>query len=593
MIIKNTHMQIKHIKQNLIFFKGKSLTFRLALWFIFISLIPLIILGFSFFSVAQDSLLRHIYSELNTISNLKKHQIETYAIERKNDIEVLAHSLLLQQAINSFSQVFNKDGVNSPKYHAIEQKFKPFFERHLNNFEKYDAVLISPSGDVIYSMLSNKELGTNLISGQFKDSILSEVYKKSIENPNMIVQSEIGFFQPTNRIEILITATVMDKSTPIGVLAIVLDANEFLLKSSDFNSLGKTGEVILVEKIDNRAIIVSPLRFDPYDTYKRNIIIGSQDAIPLQKAVSGEHGYGQFIDYRGKDVLAVWNHLKLNGKGIIVKIDKDEAYAPIYHLKHLFIAISIFLISTLVIVIFLLSKSISKPIISLTNTTRVIAQGNYTHEVKMNSHDEIGILADSINVMAQNLKIKEEQHIRFEAELSAQKDALDDAQRIAHIGNWSWNINDNTVLWSKEMYNIYGVDIRTFKPDYDSIKRFIHPEDIHKSDEILYDNKKFRSDDYRIILEDGTIRYISAFVEVKFNEDFKGIYLVGTSQDITARKQLEIELYNHMHLLAQQSKMASMGEMLGAIAHQWRQPLNAINLIIQDLADAFKFGELD
>ena len=46
-------------------------------------------------------------------------------------------------------------------------------------------------------------------------------------------------------------------------------------------------------------------------------------------------------------------------------------------------------------------------------------------------------------------------------------------------------------------------------------------------------------------------------------------------------------------ILIQQSKMAAMGEMIGAIAHQWRQPLNALGLVIQDLHDAYEYGEVD
>ena len=53
------------------------------------------------------------------------------------------------------------------------------------------------------------------------------------------------------------------------------------------------------------------------------------------------------------------------------------------------------------------------------------------------------------------------------------------------------------------------------------------------------------------------------------------------------------ELRNRDHIMLQQSKLASMGEMIGNIAHQWRQPLNALALKIQDIEDAYAFGELN
>jgi signal transduction histidine kinase/ActR/RegA family two-component response regulator len=58
--------------------------------------------------------------------------------------------------------------------------------------------------------------------------------------------------------------------------------------------------------------------------------------------------------------------------------------------------------------------------------------------------------------------------------------------------------------------------------------------------------------------------------------------------DIEVQKQRKQE-----QLLIQQSKLAEMGEMIGAIAHQWRQPLNALGVIVQDMQDAFNFGELN
>jgi len=70
-------------------------------------------------------------------------------------------------------------------------------------------------------------------------------------------------------------------------------------------------------------------------------------------------------------------------------------------------------------------------------------------------------------------------------------------------------------------------------------------------------------------------------------------YLVGMVDNITSRVELEEERKTQEALIVQQAKMATMGEMIGAIAHQWKQPLNAMGLMVQDLQDAWEFDEID
>ncbi len=70
-------------------------------------------------------------------------------------------------------------------------------------------------------------------------------------------------------------------------------------------------------------------------------------------------------------------------------------------------------------------------------------------------------------------------------------------------------------------------------------------------------------------------------------------YVVSIVRDISIRKAMEAKQKEQEELLIHQSRMAALGEMIGAIAHQWRQPLNALGLIIQDIEDAQQYGEMN
>ena len=73
----------------------------------------------------------------------------------------------------------------------------------------------------------------------------------------------------------------------------------------------------------------------------------------------------------------------------------------------------------------------------------------------------------------------------------------------------------------------------------------------------------------------------------------KHIGMVGVSRDITNEHHLKEEIKSQQLMLIQQSRLAAMGEMIANIAHQWRQPLNALGLIVQDIEEAYDFGEMN
>ncbi|MCX6081639.1 MAG: PAS domain S-box protein [Chloroflexi bacterium] len=121
---------------------------------------------------------------------------------------------------------------------------------------------------------------------------------------------------------------------------------------------------------------------------------------------------------------------------------------------------------------------------------------------------------------------------------------LQEAQTVAHIGSWKWDLENNDVFWSKEMYRIFGIDKNSYSGRLgDVIKQVIHPDDLYlvlPSNAAVLANKPIT---YRIICPDGSIRFIWAKSgDTVFDRDGKPVFLTGVAQDITERKLAELAL---------------------------------------------------
>jgi PAS domain S-box-containing protein len=166
---------------------------------------------------------------------------------------------------------------------------------------------------------------------------------------------------------------------------------------------------------------------------------------------------------------------------------------------------------------------------------------------------------------------------RAEEELTRSRRLLDEAQQLARIGGWEWDVRTNKVTWSDEVYRVFGFVPRSFSPTYDRYRASLHPDDQRRMQvfiDAILRRKKSASADNRIVQTDGQVRIIHNRATAILDDSGKVLRLVGTVQDVTELRQKENEL-----LLAKSSAEAAnrtKSEFLANMSHEIRTPMNGI-----------------
>jgi len=133
-------------------------------------------------------------------------------------------------------------------------------------------------------------------------------------------------------------------------------------------------------------------------------------------------------------------------------------------------------------------------------------------------------------------------HDNTELITSAKK--LNEAQQIAQVGHWDWEVSTNRLTWSDNLYNVYGVSTSD-GIDFEKFMALVHPDDranMQANIEFAVQSRSFKDFYHRIITPAGEIKIIYGRGEVVMGEDGKVSRMVGTGQDVTKQKLLEQQL---------------------------------------------------
>jgi len=134
---------------------------------------------------------------------------------------------------------------------------------------------------------------------------------------------------------------------------------------------------------------------------------------------------------------------------------------------------------------------------------------------------------------------------KSEQKLSDSNQRLDEAQHIAHVGNWTWNMKDNEMTGSAEAFNLFGVSETKDVITYNDLMDLIHPDDKERSIETVkraIDELREYTLEHRVSVPGDTDRVVLTKGRVVADENGEPLKLVGTIQDVTEARLAEEEL---------------------------------------------------
>jgi PAS domain S-box-containing protein len=170
------------------------------------------------------------------------------------------------------------------------------------------------------------------------------------------------------------------------------------------------------------------------------------------------------------------------------------------------------------------------------------------------------ILKETLNSLEERVKERTAELEEAYKLLKESEIGLAEAQKMAHLGNWDWDIATGRIYWSDEIDRIFRLDPQKFGTDYDVFFSHVHPDDREHVNNAVKEslNGEHYSIDYRIISHDGE-RIVHSDGEVIFDEENIPIRMKRITHDITERKQVEEELLRKEQALNEAQRIAHVG----------------------------------
>jgi len=475
--------------------------YRLLLAFLLLSPLPLAGLSWLQLDAFERTLRGTVLTNLSSLADKKADQINAYLDERLAKGLLLSRLAVSREALRASMESGGMVEIVSVRGREVE--LAPYYRSLIQHADYHDLLLVDAAGNVVFAIKRESDLGTNLDTGPYRDTPLAVAHREALALLTGQITRAKPYEPSQGRQAIFFVLPVVENARPLGTLVLQLNLDRLTVVTTDLTGLGATGETVLAQREGDAALYVGPLRHIPDAAFRRRVPVADTPP-PMRAGLEGDHGSGVTYDYVGTEVVAAWRHLPALGWSMVVKMDAEEAFAPL--------------------------RAVRNSSLAALGLLLLLAGGAALLFGRRQAQLEEGINARN-------------------RELAESEATLNRAQAVASLGSWQLDIARGELRWSAETYRIFAIPAGT-PVDYDLFLSRIHPDDRAAVDTAWRTALKGESYDitHRIVV-DGAVKWVREQAELLFDAAGRLTGGTGTVQDVTARREAEIRLRDSEELL--------------------------------------------
>ncbi|MEM7533571.1 MAG: response regulator [Chloroflexota bacterium] len=363
----------------------------MSIYFLLLSIIPLLCISLLGYWQGRTLLLRSNRAQLETAALLKEHQINTWIDDNVQFVNLLVQSPLLLGGLATIVYAESTTADYSQEHRLLRD---------------YLASVLQDTEGILALSILDGENGNVLVSTNLAREGVSHAGDTFfIEGRQRRYIQNVHFSSTHNYVSITIADPLLtDAGKLMGVLVADLDLVRLdsILTQGD-TGLGESSDIYLV---DSSNVFISQLLDEGINgnDAATSINTASINTEGIRLALSGENGSGLYENYRGVPVVGAYRWLEDQEMALLVEVAQDEALAPINQLFILLSSSAILVLGTVLILVYLISRQVSRPIVAIAKAAVKVASGDLDQQVQVHSHDEIGDLADAFNHMTDDLR---------------------------------------------------------------------------------------------------------------------------------------------------------------------------------------------